>query len=363
MNGLEVRAVDERWMAAAIRLSRRHVGLTADNPSVGAIIVAPDGHIVGRGVTAPGGRPHAERVALAQAGSAARGATAYVTLEPCAHHGRSPPCAEALIEAGIARVVFAASDPDPRVDGRGAAMLRAAGVEVEQCPSGTEGERPFEGFLSRLRLARPFVTLKMAVSADGFVGRVGQGQVAISGPVARRQTHLLRAENDAILIGAGTALADRPLLTCRLPGLESRSPRRIVLDRRLRLPLDHPLVETAGLVPTLIATGETGAARLAPFKAKGCTILPLTESGLGDFLASLVPLGISSLLLEGGPLLAEAFLRADLVDRVVSVRSERAIGGPGIPVPAQLASLGGFTPERSEEFGPDRWVEWKRTRV
>lgn len=355
-----MQANDERWMAAALRLSRRHVGLTADNPSVGALIVSPDGRVVGRGVTAHGGRPHAERVALAEAGPAARGATAYVTLEPCAHHGRTSPCAEALVEAGVRRVVHGAGDPDPRVNGEGAAILRRAGVLVDQLFH-PNGERSFEGFLSRIRRGRPFVTLKMAVSREGFVGRVGEGQVAISGAIARRQTHLLRAETDAILVGVGTAVADRPLLTCRLPGLEACSPRRIVLDRHLRLPLDHPLIDTAESVPTFIATDVAEAARLAPFQARKAQTISAGAGDLKSFLASLVPLGIATLLLEGGPILAQSFLEADLVDRVILVLSRHGIGGPGVAMPAGLNALSGFIRQRDEEFGDDRWIEWERS--
>ncbi|WP_244497159.1 bifunctional diaminohydroxyphosphoribosylaminopyrimidine deaminase/5-amino-6-(5-phosphoribosylamino)uracil reductase RibD [Aureimonas sp. D3] len=351
---------DERWMAAALRLSRRHVGLTADNPSVGALIVSGAGRVVGRGVTAHGGRPHAERVALAEAGSAARGATAYVTLEPCAHHGRTSPCADALVEAGVRRVVYGAGDPDPRVNGKGAAILRRAGVLVDQLLQ-PNGERAFEGFLSRVRRGRPFVTLKMAVSSEGCVGRMGEGQVAISGAIARRQTHLLRAETDAILVGFGTAVADRPLLTCRLPGLETRSPQRIVLDRRLRLPLDHPLINTAESVPTFIATDVAEAARLAPFEARKARIISAGAGDLRSFLTGLVPLGIATLLLEGGPILAQSFLEADLVDRVILVRSRHGIGGPGVAMPAGLNALPGFIRQRDEEFGDDRWAEWERS--
>ncbi|WP_062234629.1 bifunctional diaminohydroxyphosphoribosylaminopyrimidine deaminase/5-amino-6-(5-phosphoribosylamino)uracil reductase RibD [Aureimonas sp. N4] len=360
MTGPDMQADDERWMAAALRLSRRHVGLTADNPSVGALIVSGDGRVVGHGVTAHGGRPHAERVALAEAGSAARGATAYVTLEPCAHHGRTSPCADALVEAGVRRVVYGAGDPDPRVNGKGAAILRRAGVLVDQLLQ-PNGERAFEGFLSRIRRRRPFVTLKMAVSSEGFVGRMGEGQVAISGAIARRQTHLLRAETDAILVGVGTALADRPLLTCRLPGLEARSPRRIVLDRHLRLPLDHPLIDTAESVPTFIATDVAEAARLAPFAARKARIISAGAGDLSGFLISLVPLGIATLLLEGGPILAQSFLEADLVDRVILVRSRHGIGGPGVAMPAGLNALSGFIRQRDEEFGDDRWIEWERS--
>ncbi len=316
--------------------------------------------MVGHGVTAHGGRPHAERVALAEAGSAARGATAYVTLEPCAHHGRTSPCADALVEAGVRRVVYGAGDPDPRVNGKGAAILRRAGVLVDQLLQ-PNGERAFEGFLSRIRRRRPFVTLKMAVSSEGFVGRMGEGQVAISGAIARRQTHLLRAETDAILVGVGTALADRPLLTCRLPGLEARSPRRIVLDRHLRLPLDHPLIDTAESVPTFIATDVAEAARLAPFAARKARIISAGAGDLSGFLISLVPLGIATLLLEGGPILAQSFLEADLVDRVILVRSRHGIGGPGVAMPAGLNALPGFIRQRDEEFGDDRWIEWERS--
>lgn len=360
MTGPDMQVDDERWMAAALRLSRRHVGLTADNPSVGALIVSGDGRVVGRGVTAHGGRPHAERVALAEAGSAARGATAYVTLEPCAHHGRTSPCADALVEAGVRRVMYGAGDPDPRVNGKGAAILRRAGVLVDQLLQ-PNGERAFEGFLSRIRRGRPFVTLKMAVSSEGCVGRMGEGQVAISGAIARRQTHLLRAETDAILVGVGTALADRPLLTCRLPGLEARSPRRIVLDRHLRLPLDHPLIDTAESVPTFIATDVAEAARLAPFEARKARIISAGAGDLRSFLTGLVPLGIATLLLEGGPILAQSFLEADLVDRVILVRSRHGIGGPGVAMPAGLNALPGFIRQRDEEFGDDRWAEWERS--
>ena len=361
MTGPDMKAHDQRWMAAALRLSRRHVGLTADNPSVGALIVSPDGRVVGRGVTAHGGRPHAERVALAEAGPAARGATAYVTLEPCAHHGRTSPCAEALVDAGVRRVVYGAGDPDPRVNGEGAAILRRAGVLVDQLHLQPNGERAFEGFLSRIRRGRPFVTLKMAVSSEGFVGRAGEGQVAISGAIARRQTHLLRAETDAILVGVGTAIADRPLLTCRLPGLEDRSPRRIVLDRGLRLPLDHPLVATAGAVPTFVASDVSDPARRSLYEERNCRMIGAGAGDLSGFLASLVPLGIATLLLEGGPILAGSFLEADLVDRVILVRSRHGIGGPGVPMPQGLNALPGFARQRDEEFGDDRWIEWERS--
>jgi diaminohydroxyphosphoribosylaminopyrimidine deaminase/5-amino-6-(5-phosphoribosylamino)uracil reductase len=216
--------LDRRFMAAALRLSRRNSGRTSTNPSVGTIIVRDDGAgpmIVGTGVTAIGGRPHAETEALAEAGELARGATAYVTLEPCAHHGRTPPCAEALVRAGIARVVGAASDPDPRVSGKGYAILREAGVEVTERVLAAEASDQLSGYLMRSLKRRPEVILKMALSSDGKIGAKGQGQVAITGEVARREVHLMRTEADAILIGIGTALEDDPELTVRLPGLRT----------------------------------------------------------------------------------------------------------------------------------------------
>ncbi|MBY5771925.1 bifunctional diaminohydroxyphosphoribosylaminopyrimidine deaminase/5-amino-6-(5-phosphoribosylamino)uracil reductase RibD [Rhizobium leguminosarum] len=246
---------DERFMAAAIRLSRWHLGRTATNPSVGCLIVR-DGVIVGRAVTALSGRPHAETQALAEAGALARGATAYVTLEPCSHHGRTPPCAEALIAYGVARVVISVTDPDPRVSGHGIAMLREAGIEVDAGVLEAEGRHSLAAYLTRQTKNRPYVTLKLAVSADGMIGREGAGQVAITGPEARAQVQALRAETDAILVGIGTAIADDPLLTVRTPGLESQSPIRIVLDPSLALPLTSKLVETAREVPVIVVASE-----------------------------------------------------------------------------------------------------------
>ncbi|MBY3166859.1 bifunctional diaminohydroxyphosphoribosylaminopyrimidine deaminase/5-amino-6-(5-phosphoribosylamino)uracil reductase RibD [Rhizobium laguerreae] len=246
---------DERFMAAAIRLSRWHLGRTATNPSVGCLIVK-DGVIVGRAVTALSGRPHAETQALAEAGALARGATAYVTLEPCSHHGRTPPCSEALIAYGVARVVISVTDPDPRVSGRGIVMLREAGIEVDAGLLEAEGRHSLAAYLTRQTKNRPYVTLKLAVSADGMIGREGEGQVAITGPEARAQVQALRAETDAILVGIGTAIADDPLLTVRTPSLESQSPIRIVLDPSLALPLTSKLVETARQVPVIVVASE-----------------------------------------------------------------------------------------------------------
>jgi len=256
------RADDERFMAEALRLAHQHLGATGSNPSVGCVIVRDDGEgqrIVGSAVTAIGGRPHAETGALAVAGEAARGATAYVTLEPCSHHGKTPPCADALIAAGVARVVVAVTDPDDRVAGRGLAMLRDAGIEVVTGVLEDEGERELEAYLMRKRNNRPYVTLKLAVSADGMIGVKGQGQVRITGAPARDFVHRLRAETDAILVGIGTAIADDPELTARIPGLEHRSPLRIVLDGDLNLPLGSKLVRTATTVPVIVVSAERRA--------------------------------------------------------------------------------------------------------
>ena len=250
---------DERFMAAAIRLSRRNLGLTSTNPSVACLIVR-DGAVVGSAVTAPGGRPHAETQALAMAGEAARGATAYVTLEPCSHHGKTPPCADALISSGVARVVVSVTDPDERVAGRGLSMLRDAGIAVETGVLEAEGRAALTAYLTRQTKKRPHVTLKLAVSSDGMLGRLGEGQVAITGLVSRGQVHVARAETDAILVGIGTALADDPDLTCRLPGLESRSPVRIVLDPRVELSPASKLARSARDVPVIVVAARAGEA-------------------------------------------------------------------------------------------------------
>jgi diaminohydroxyphosphoribosylaminopyrimidine deaminase/5-amino-6-(5-phosphoribosylamino)uracil reductase len=245
-------ADDARYMAAALRLSRWHEGQTETNPSVGCIIVR-DGAIVGAAVTAIGGRPHAETQALAIAGEKARGATVYVTLEPCAHYGRTPPCANALVAAGVGRVVICLTDPDPRVSGHGIAILEEAGIRVETGLLEEEGRRTLAAYLSRQVKKRPYVTLKLAVSLDGMLGRRGE-EVSITGPLARAQVHVLRAESDAILVGIGTVRCDDPELNVRLPGMRDRSPIRVILDRRLELPLTSNLVRSVRDVPVIVAS-------------------------------------------------------------------------------------------------------------
>lgn len=346
---------DERFMAAAIRLSRWHLGQTGSNPSVGCLIVR-DGVIVGRGVTALSGRPHAETQALAEAGKLARGATAYVTLEPCSHHGHTPPCAEALIASGVARVVVALTDPDPRVSGRGLKMLADAGIAVTSDVMREAAESELEAYLNRQRHNRPQVILKLGISADGMIGRQGDGQVAITGRQARAQSHVLRAESDAILVGIGTVLADDPELTCRLPGMESRSPLRIVLDRRLDLPLGSKLVSSIadGHRLLLVASAAADPAKATLLRDRGVEFLD--AAGWPDLLTRLAGEGISSLIVEGGARVARAFLDQHLVDRIVLFSSTVVVGQGGIASPISEQTVpDGFHRRRREQLGAD-WM-------
>jgi len=335
-------SVDRDFMAAALSLAQRGLGRTWPNPSVGCLLVrfSPTGgagRVVGRGFTQPGGRPHAETQALAQAGALAKGATAYVTLEPCSHHGKTPPCAEALIEAGVARCVVAATDPDPRVSGRGLARLREAGIEVVEGVLQHEAEALNAGFFLRVMEGRPLVTLKLATSLDGRIATHSGESRWITGPAARAYGHWLRAEHDAILVGANTAIADDPELTCRLPGCEDRHPVRIVLDSHLRLPLTHKLVATARQVPLwLICAEGNERARLAAFSGAGVEVIEVARDSQGGLsidavLSALGARGLTRLLVEGGGHVAAAFLRRDRVDCLVWFHAPMVIGGDGLP--------------------------------
>lgn len=317
-------------------MARRNLGAVWPNPSVGCILVR-DGYVVGRGWTQPGGRPHAETEAIARAGSNARRATAYVTLEPCAHHGESPPCAEALVRAGVARVVVALGDPDARVDGAGLERLRAAGVRVETGVAEAEAAELNAGYLMRVHSGRPLVTLKAATTLDGRIA-TGRGESRwITGEAARAQAHALRAAHDAVAVGATTALADNPELTCRLPGLSRRSPIRIVFDGRLRLSLTSRLVETAREVPTwvVVLKGAEDHRRRA-FRATGVKLVQVKADAEGYLdldkaLAKLGERGLTRLLVEGGGRLAAALLRRRLVDRLVWFHAPTIMGGDGLP--------------------------------
>jgi diaminohydroxyphosphoribosylaminopyrimidine deaminase/5-amino-6-(5-phosphoribosylamino)uracil reductase len=330
------KAADQRFMALALALGRRGQGRTWPNPAVGAVIVK-DGVIVGRGWTQPGGRPHAEVEALQRAGEAARGATLYVTLEPCSHHGKSPPCADAVIAAGIARVVSAIEDPNPHVAGQGHARLRAAGIVVDVGSGAAEAARDHAGHFRRIRDKRPHVILKLAVSSDDRIAAAGRRPVAISGEAARARVHLLRAQCDAILVGIGTVLADDPLLTTRLPGMEAQSPVRVVLDRALRIPGSSRLVHSARETPLWVMTSNLAEApAAAKLGAAGAQVLRVATTSvppgldLQAVLHALTEKGITRLLVEGGSRVASSFAAAGLVDEMWLLRGPDSIGADGV---------------------------------
>lgn len=327
---------DERWMRTAIALANRHVGITAPNPSVGCVLVR-NGQLVGMGVTAAKGRPHAETEAIAAAGEQARGATAYVTLEPCSHTGQTGPCVQALIEAGIARVVIACADPDTRVNGEGIAMLQESGiVEVTSDICREEAEETLAGFLLREREKRPFISLKIATSLDGKIATSSGESKWITGEEARAYGHRLRSRHDAILTGSGTFIADNPALTCRLPGLEDRSPQPILLDRRKRC---SPPTQWWHLSENL---------------------------SLAEHMHALAQRGICTLMIEAGAELSAAFLSAGLVDRLYWFQAPKTLGADGLDamgiLQAQtLAEMPRFTPLDRLHLGADSLSIYRST--
>ena len=360
-------ADDRRFMGLALALGRRGLGRTWPNPAVGAVVVK-DGEIVGRGWTQPGGRPHAEIEALRRAGQMARGATLYVTLEPCSHHGKSPPCADAVIASGIARVVSTMEDPNPEVAGRGHARLRSAGIAVDIGVEAATARRDHAGHIRRVRDGRPHVMLKLAISADGKAAGAGRRRVAITGNAVRDRVHLMRARSDAIVIGMGTALADDPVLTCRLPGMVKVSPTRVLLDAELRLPMQSRLLATAGETPLWIMTSRhTPAASETAARQGGAEVLRVAEKqgrlDLREALKLLAERGITRLMVEGGPTVASAFVEADLVDEAIFFHSPTVIGEEGLPalepraaklLNQQLKQVSG------EPVGPDRQETYER---
>ncbi len=360
-------------MRAALALARRGLGNVWPNPAVGCVVVR-DGRVVGRAVTAPGGRPHAEPLALAMAGGAARGATAYVTLEPCCHHGRTPPCTDALVAAGVARVVIAALDPDPRVNGAGAARLREAGIAVEVGTLAGEAEALNAGFFTRIRDGRPLVTLKLASTMDGRIAtRAGESRW-ITGPAARMAGHALRGRHDAILVGVGTVLTDDPDLTCRIPGFRTTPLVRLVADSHLRTRLTARLIATARATPTwLLARPDADAERRRALTEAGVVVLPIPPTGAGaglgvdlaDALRALAQRGITRLLVEGGAQLAAALLRADLVDRVAWFHAPSVMGADGWPAAqafgiAELSAMPRFVRDSTRPVGEDVLTELHR---
>jgi diaminohydroxyphosphoribosylaminopyrimidine deaminase / 5-amino-6-(5-phosphoribosylamino)uracil reductase len=359
---------DRRFMALALSLGRRGQGNVWPNPAVGCVIVR-GGRIVGRGWTQPGGRPHGETEALRQAGAAARGATAYVTLEPCAHHGQTPPCADALIKAGVARVVVATTDSDPRVSGRGLEMLRDAGIAVDVGVMEAEARADHAGFFSRTDQGRPMLTLKLASSFDGRIATTNGDSQWITDAPARRLTHAMRSRHDAVLVGAGTARIDDPTLNVRDLGA-ARQPARVVVSRMLDLPLMSKLARTAREVPLLLCHGREASAELQRTWADiGATLLPCaTRQGQidpQDMMAQLGLHGFTRVFCEGGGTLAASLIGADLVDYLVGFTAGVVIGGDGRPGIAglNLASLSQaprFRLQRSQIVGPDVLHVWAR---
>ncbi len=362
---------DAAHMRTALALAARGLGNTWPNPAVGCVIVTSGpggGRVVGRGWTQPGGRPHAERRALAQSGEAARGATAYVTLEPCAHHGQTPPCAEALIDAGLARVVTALTDPDPRVAGRGHAMLRAAGIAVTE-GVGAEAARALNaGFLKRVTQGLPFVTLKLATTLDGRIATASGESRWITGPAARRAVHAMRLSHDAVLVGSGTALADDPDLSVRDIGARHQ-PLRIVIDSRLRHSPDSRLGRSAGAIPVwLVHTAAAPAAARAAWAATGAELIEVPAAGdhadLRAAMQALAARGLTRIFCEGGADLAAALIRAGLVDELAQFTAGALIGAEGRPAlgPLGLAALAEaprLTRLSVEPIGADTLTRWR----
>jgi diaminohydroxyphosphoribosylaminopyrimidine deaminase/5-amino-6-(5-phosphoribosylamino)uracil reductase len=359
---------DLRYMQLALALGRRGLGNAFPNPAVGAVIVK-DGVIVGRGWTQPGGRPHAEVVALNQAKRKAKGATLYCTLEPCSHDGKTPPCADAIIKAGIVRVVSALEDPNPEVAGQGHARLRDKGIAVDVGLCAEEARRAHGGHIARIEKARPFVTLKLALSKDNKAGLAGRKQVAITGEAARDRVHMMRAQSDAILVGIGTVLSDNPQLTCRLPGMFERSPVRIVLDAKLRVPMSATVISTLRETPTWVFASNK-AAPIAEdiLQQKGAKVFRVDETqgrlDLDEVMKVLSEQGITRLMVEGGPTIAAAFVLADLVDEAVLLRSSKEIGEGGIAAleGMKLEALTGKMKLRSTgQVGTDTLETYERT--
>jgi diaminohydroxyphosphoribosylaminopyrimidine deaminase/5-amino-6-(5-phosphoribosylamino)uracil reductase len=361
-------ALDHRFMQLALALGRRGLGRTWPNPAVGAVIVK-DGVILGRGWTQPGGRPHAETEALKRAGKAAQGATLYVTLEPCSHQGKTAPCVDAIIRTGIARVVSALEDPNPEVAGQGYAKLRERGIAVDTGLGAEEAAHQHAGHIRRMREDRPQVLLKLAAASDGKAGLPGRKPAAITGEPARVRVHQMRAETDAILVGIGTVLSDDPHLTCRLPGMIERSPVRVILDARLRVPLATSIIGTARETPTWVfTTANASPVAEGILKSKGVEVFRVEgKDGRLDLAAVLKDLagrGITRLMVEGGPTVAAAFVQADLVDEAALFRSPNPLGEgidalEGLPLTAltkspKLKSVG------SETIGGDSLETFER---
>lgn len=361
--------VDARWMHLALSLGARGQGQVWPNPAVGCVLVKK-GRVISRGWTQPGGRPHAERHALDQAGENAHGATVYVTLEPCAHHGQSPPCANALAAASVAHVVIASSDPDPRTNGAGIARLQDAGIAVTTGVLQDQAQRAHRGFFSRVQAGRPLVSLKLASSFDGRIATATGESQWITGTSARRQVHAMRARHDAVMIGAGTARADDPMLTVRDLGV-THQPVRVVVSRRLDLDPDGALARSAKDVPLWLCHGDgIDPKTLKPFAARGarliqCQTAPDGQMDMVDVLQSLGSAGLTRIFCEGGGALAASLLTADLVDDLIGFTAGITLGAegrPGIGATglAQLSEAPRFQLVNTCAVGGDILHQWTR---
>ena len=358
---------DTQHMAHALGLGQRGLGRTWPNPAVGCVIVK-DGRIVGRGWTQPGGRPHAEVMALAQAGQGARGATAYVTLEPCAHCGKTPPCADALIAAGVARVVTALTDPDPRVAGKGHAMLRAVGIEVTENVLSNEARATNAGFLKRITQGLPFVTLKLATTLDGRIATNTGESRWITSPQSRRAVHALRLCHDAVMIGAGTAHADDPDLTVRDLGA-AHQPIRIVIDARLGHAPESRLGQSVRTSPVwLCHSTDAPADARAAWQNTGATLIECGsvagQVNLTDALQRLATHGLTRIFCEGGAMLAASLIRDSLVHDLITFTAGKLIGASGQaalgPLPdAPLKDLPALALLETRLIGPDTMTRWR----
>ncbi|MBF9233988.1 bifunctional diaminohydroxyphosphoribosylaminopyrimidine deaminase/5-amino-6-(5-phosphoribosylamino)uracil reductase RibD [Microvirga sp. BT350] len=358
-------------MRLAVTLGERNLGLTWPNPSVGCVVVDESGGtpiIIAQGATQPGGRPHAERVALVAAGERARGATLYVSLEPCSHHGKSPPCIDAVIASGIARVVSALEDPDDRVAGLGHTRLREAGIDVSVGCLAPDALRAHRGHITRVTKGRPAITVKLARTTEGFAGSSRGARLMITGEDANARVHLMRAHADAIMVGIGTILADDPLLTVRLPGLEARSPVRVIIDSHLRTPLSSRVVTGAREIPTWIVTTVD-----APVEAeralveRGVDVMRVSADAAGhvalsEALRLLGTRGLTRVFCEGGPGLADALAQADLIDDLVlitgrSARGEGDVPALGLALQDKMDELSFMGEDQS---GPDLFMFWEK---
>jgi diaminohydroxyphosphoribosylaminopyrimidine deaminase/5-amino-6-(5-phosphoribosylamino)uracil reductase len=359
----EASADDARFMQLALTLGARGLGSTWPNPAVGAVIVK-DGIVLGRGWTAPGGRPHAETQALKRVGEAARGATMYVSLEPCAHRGKTAPCADAIIKAGIVRVVSALEDPNSEVAGQGHKKMLEKGIAVEIGLGAEEARRIHAGHLRQLTDGRPHVTLKLAVSSDGKAGLAGRRPIQITGEAAQNYVFRMRAQNDAILIGIGTVLSDNPALSCRLPGMLERSPVRVILDAQLSVPLASHVIATVRETPTWVFAAPDASAMSAEILTdKSVKVFRVpADNGqldLAGVVKALAGEGITRLMVEGGPTVAASFLEADLIDEAVLMHGKAAIGHEGIDALGtlpltELTQSDRLTLRDTREFGEDR---------